>query len=124
MTQHDIITKAYDMKQDLVEHFLPLMKLYFEDFEYKVEEPTKGWVKAFIDRLKLKKVKGESMEENRRDNATTGSVKLWFEEIIKQVPELLTADPKCVGNFDETMANISNKGQVVIVRQGTKKRIN
>jgi len=87
-TKDEIIAKAYDMKQDLVEEYLPLMHLYFPDFEIKLEKPTTGWLDNFLERQNLKTLKGEAMEDDRKDVATTGTVKLWFEKIFEQCKEI------------------------------------
>jgi len=105
----EVIKEAYNIKTYLVENALPIMNQYFPNFECNVEEPTKGWVESFIERVDLKK-KGETLEHDRSEVGTTGSVRLWFEVIEKVLPEIKWAKPGCIINFDETMLNISQKG--------------
>jgi len=83
------------MKQDLVEEYLPLMHLYFPDFEIKLEKPTTGWLDNFLERQNLKTLKGEAMEDDRKDVATTGTVKLWFEKIFEQCKEIKSRSNVC-----------------------------
>ena len=100
------------------------MKTYYSDFSYEVEYPTNGWLDGFTDRNNLKYKTPDTLEIDRFKNATTGTVKTWFEEVLKVIPEIKKISPKLIFNFDETMISFDKKLKVVVgndVRRSIKK---